>query len=110
MSDDRPLALVTGASQGVGAELGTGVSLTSLMPGPTATDFFRRAGSLSESIMGRMPKDDPAKIARQGYDALVAGRTAVVGGSPLVQAQAATAGVLPDQVKAAHRLIARPRG
>jgi uncharacterized protein len=40
----------------------------------------------------------------------VAGRTAVVGGSPLVQAQAAIAGVLPDQVKAAaHRLIARPR-
>jgi uncharacterized protein len=90
---------------------GTGVSLTSLMPGPTATDFFRRAGSLSESIMGRMPKDDPAKVARQGYDALMAGRTAVVGGSPLVQAQAAIAGVLPDQVKAAaHRMIARPRG
>ena len=61
--------------------------------------------------MGRMPKDDPAKVARQGYDALMAGRTAVVGGSPMVQAQAAVAGVLPDQVKAfAHRLIARPRG
>ena len=27
-----------------------------------------------------MPKDDPAKVARQGYDALMAGRTAVVGG------------------------------
>ncbi len=90
---------------------GTGVTLTSLMPGPTATDFFRRAGSLSESLMGRMPKDEPGKVARQGYEALVAGRTAVVGGSPLVQAQAALAGVLPDQVKAAaHRLIARPRG
>ena len=53
---------------------------------------------------------DPATVARQGYDALMAGRTAVVGGSPLVQVQAAIAGVLPDQVKAAaHRLIARPR-
>lgn len=90
---------------------GTGVTLTSLMPGPTATDFFRRAGSVSESIMGRMPKDDPAKVARQGYEALMAGRTAVVAGSPMVQAQAAVAGVLPDQVKAAaHRLLARPRG
>lgn len=71
MSENRPLALVTGASHGiteaVNDELrGTGVSLTSLMPGPTATDFFRRAGSLSESIMGRMPKDDPAEVARQG--------------------------------------------
>ncbi|MFC5062608.1 SDR family NAD(P)-dependent oxidoreductase [Actinomycetospora atypica] len=89
---------------------GTGVSVTSLMPGPTATDFFRRAGSVSRSIMGRMPKDDPALVARQGYDALMAGRTAVVGGSPLVQAQAVLAGVLPDQVKTvAHRVIARPR-
>ncbi len=105
-------SFVQSFTEAVNDELrGTGVSLTSLMPGPTATDFFRRAGSLSESIMGRMPKDDPAKVAGQGYDALMAGRTAVVGGSPMVQAQAAVAGVLPDQVKAfAHRLIARPRG
>jgi short-subunit dehydrogenase len=104
-------SFVQSFTEAVNDELrGTGVSMTSLMPGPTATDFFRRAGSLSGSIMGRMPKDDPGKVARQGYDALMAGRTAVVGGSPLVQAQAAVAGVLPDQVKAvAHRLIARPR-
>ena len=81
------------------------------MPGPTAIDFFRRAGSVSQSIMGRMSKDDPAQVARQGYAALMAGRTAVVAGSPMVQAQAAVAGVMPDQVKAAaHRLLARPRG
>lgn len=101
-------SFVQSFAEAVADELrGTGVTVTSLMPGPTATDFFRRAG-LPDSLMGRAPKDDPATVARQGYDALMAGRTAVVAGSPLVQAQAALAGVLPDQVKAAlHRVLAR---
>lgn len=101
-------SFVQSFAEAVADELrGTGVTVTSLMPGPTATDFFRRAG-LPDSLMGRAPKDDPATVARQGYDALMAGRTAVVGGSPLVRAQATMAGVLPDQVKAAlHRVLAR---
>ena len=104
-------SFVQSFAEAVADELrGTGVIVTSLMPGPTATDFFRRAGSVSRSIMGRIPKDDPALVARQGYDALMAGRTAVVGGNPLVQAQAVLAGVVPDQVKTVlHRAMARPR-
>ncbi|WP_433802172.1 SDR family NAD(P)-dependent oxidoreductase [Actinomycetospora sp. CA-084318] len=101
-------SFVQSFAEAVADELrGTGVTVTSLMPGPTATDFFRRAG-LPDSLMGRAPKDDPGTVARQGYDALMAGRTAVVAGSPAVQAQAALAGVVPDQVKAAlHRVLAR---
>src|SRR5258705_2109011 len=39
----------------------TGVTVTSLMPGPTATNFFRRAG-MSDTLLARMPKDDPAGL------------------------------------------------
>ncbi|MDF2978469.1 MAG: putative short chain dehydrogenase [Actinomycetospora sp.] len=84
---------------------GSGVTVTSLMPGPTNTDFFRRAG-LEGTLLARSAVDDPAKVAAQGYAALAAGRTAVVGGSPWVKAQAAVNGLLPDQVKAvAHRVF-----
>jgi short-subunit dehydrogenase len=86
------------------------VTVTSLMPGPTETDFFRRAG-LPDSIMGRLPKDDPAEVARQGYEALMAGRTKVVAGSTLVKLQGLATAVVPDQVKAlTHRFIAKPLG
>jgi uncharacterized protein len=102
-------SFVQSFTEAVAHELsGTGVTLTSLMPGPTATDFFRRAGML-DTLMGQVAREDPAQVARQGYDALMAGRTKVVGGSLLTKTQALTAAVLPDQVKAvAHKLIARP--
>jgi short-subunit dehydrogenase len=102
-------SFVQSFTEAVADELsGTGVTLTSLMPGPTATDFFRRAGML-DTLMGQAAREDPAQVARQGYDALMAGRTKVVGGSLLTKTQAMTAAVLPDQVKAVvHRLIARP--
>ncbi|MDD7964883.1 SDR family NAD(P)-dependent oxidoreductase [Actinomycetospora lemnae] len=84
---------------------GTGVTVTSLMPGPTNTDFFRRAG-LEGTLIARSAVDDPAKVAAQGYAALEKGRTTVVGGSPMVKAQALVNGLLPDQVKAAaHRVF-----
>ena len=84
----------------------TGITVTSLMPGPTATDFFRRAG-LEGTLLARSATDDPAKVAAQGYAALEKGRTTVVGGSPMVKAQALVNGLLPDQVKAAaHRVFA----
>jgi short-subunit dehydrogenase len=102
-------SFVQSFTEAVADELsGTGVTMTSLMPGPTATDFFRRARML-DTLMGQAAREDPAQVARQGYDALMAGRTKVVGGSLLTKSQALTAAVLPDQVKAVvHRLIARP--
>ena len=44
---------------------GTGVTVTSLIPGPTETDFFRRAG-MADTVIGRMPKDAPERVAKQG--------------------------------------------
>lgn len=88
---------------------GTGVTVTALMPGATDTDFFRRAGML-DTVLGRMPgKDDPAKTAKQGYDAMMRGETKVVASSPLSKLTASAAAVLPDAVKAkVNRLLTQP--
>jgi short-subunit dehydrogenase len=86
----------------------TGVSVTSLMPGPTETEFFERAG-MEGTPIGESEKDDPAEVARQGFEALMAGREKVVAGSLKNKAQAAAAKVLPDSVKAElHRKQAQP--
>lgn len=98
-------------SEAVADELAdTPLTVTSLMPGPTETDFFRRAG-MSDTRIGRMSKDDPTQVAAQGYEALMQGRTKVVAGSTMVKVQGLLTGVVPDQVKAmAHRFIAKPLG
>jgi short-subunit dehydrogenase len=88
----------------------TGVTVTSLMPGPTETDFFRRAHML-DTVIGRMPKDDPAAVAKQGYDALMKGDRKVVAESALSKATGLANRVLPDSVKAvASRIISKPAG
>ncbi|WP_442756243.1 SDR family NAD(P)-dependent oxidoreductase [Methylocystis sp. JAN1] len=58
---------------------GAGVTVTCLMPGVTDTEFFRRAGML-DTQAGRSKKDDPAEVARQGFDALMEGRREIVTG------------------------------
>lgn len=90
---------------------GTGVTVTALMPGATDTEFFRRA-SMVDTPLGRLPfKDDPARTARQGYDALVRGDRTVIASSVLSKVIGATAKVLPDSAKAlANRLIVTPFG
>lgn len=86
----------------------TGVSVTSLMPGPTETEFFERAEMLDTPI-GEEEKDDPAEVARQGFEALMAGREKVVGGSFKNKAQTVLGKVVPDSVKAEmHRKMAQP--
>src|SRR4051795_4374030 len=55
----------------------TGVTITSLMPGPTATEFFRRADMLDTKV-GSDPTDDPAKVAKQGFDALMKGKDKIL--------------------------------
>lgn len=58
---------------------GTGVSVTSLMPGPTDTNFFQRAG-MEDTKAAQGPKDDPADVAREGFEALMEGKDHVVTG------------------------------
>src|SRR5438270_10368390 len=88
----------------------TAITVTALMPGPTDTNFFNRA-KMTESLMGKGPKDDPAKVARQGFDALMRGNQKVVAASVLVKAMGMANRVLPDQVKAVgNRVMSMPRG
>jgi short-subunit dehydrogenase len=88
----------------------TEVVVTSLMPGPTDTAFFARA-EMTDTPMGQAPKDDPAKVARQGLDALMAGKGKVAASSVTTKAAALVAGVLPDKVKALlNKKTAEPRG
>lgn len=84
------------------------VTITTLQPGPTDTDFFDRAG-MADTPVGRKDKDDPAAVAAQGVEALLAGRATVVAGSVASKAQGLAAKVLPDALTAKlHRAIAEP--
>lgn len=87
----------------------TGVTVTSLMPGPTDTNFFRRA-EMADTALAQGKLDDPADVARQGFDALLAGKDRVLAASLLTKAQELSTKVLPDQAKAAlHRKLAEPQ-
>ncbi|XVQ10474.1 SDR family NAD(P)-dependent oxidoreductase [Spirillospora sp. CA-255316] len=78
----------------------TGVTVTALLPGPTDTDFFERAG-LQDTRLGQMDdKDDPAQVARQGFEALMAGKEHVVAGSVRNKVQAGASKIAPETAKA----------
>lgn len=86
----------------------TGVTVTALQPGPTDTEFFERSG-MEETPAARGPTDDPADVARQGFEALMAGKDHVVVGG-LGTMQAVTARVLPERARAAvHAQSTKPR-
>ena len=87
----------------------TDVTITSLMPGPTDTNFFARA-DMEDTGMGQGPKDPADKVAEQGFEALMAGEKKVVAASMAVKGQEALNKVLPDSVKAmGNRVMAKPR-
>lgn len=79
----------------------TGVTVTALMPGPTDTEFFDRAGMGGTKLREQTAKDDPAQVAREGVEALMAGKDHVVAGSAKNKAQVATGRVMPETAKAA---------
>jgi short-subunit dehydrogenase len=79
----------------------TGVTVTSLMPGPTDTEFFARADMEDDTRLGRSThKDDPAEVAKDAVDALLDGRSSVVSGSFLNRLQAELGTHLPDALAA----------
>lgn len=85
-----------------------GVTVTSLMPGPTDTEFFERA-HMEDTRVGAGAKDDPADVARDGFEALMAGEERVVSHSARTRLQGRVGRVLPDRAKAAmHRRMAEP--
>jgi uncharacterized protein len=94
-------AFVHSFAEGIRVELkGTGVTVTSLMPGPTETEFFSRADMEDTAIGSSDSKDDPADVARAGYQALMAGKASVVAGSFKNRLQAEIGTHLPDALAA----------
>lgn len=73
----------------------TGVTITALLPGPTDTDFFAKAEMENTKMVQEGSLSDPAKVAKDGYDALMSGDSEVISGLKN-KAQVAMSHVLPD--------------
>lgn len=85
----------------------TAITVTCLMPGATDTEFFERADLLDTKV-GQDKKDDPAVVARDGFEAMMKGHGDVVSGwknkLQTTIANVTPAGVLAEQ----HRRMAEP--
>ena len=85
----------------------SGITVTCLMPGATETEFFERAGMMDTTI-GQSEKDDPADVAKTGFDAMMRGDGDVVSGWKN-KLHSAIANVTPAAVLAEqHRKMAEP--
>jgi hypothetical protein len=73
-------AYVLSFSEALTEELrGTGVTVTALLPGPTRTEFQRRAG-MEGSGLTRLGMADARSVAELGYRAMEAGRAVAIPG------------------------------
>ena len=87
-------------AEGLRGELkDSGITVTALMPGATETNFFRRAG-MEDTRVGAGKKDDPAEVAKQAFEALMAGKDKVFTASAMNRLQALANEILPETVKA----------
>jgi short-subunit dehydrogenase len=76
----------------------TGVTVTSLLPGPTDTEFFDRAQLTDTKLGASDKKDDPAQVARQGFEGLMKGEASVFAGSLSSKAMGRLSAVTPANV------------
>ncbi|CAM3191131.1 Oxidoreductase [Sphingomonas antarctica] len=85
-----------------------GVTLTTLKPGATDTEFFARADMLDTKVGQDDSKADPAKVAKDGWTAMQDGKDAITSGW-FNKLQVAASGITPAAVMAhQHRKIAEP--
>ena len=115
-----PLEAVYGASKAFGLSFSqslrhelkdSGITVTALQPGPTDTNFFHRAG-MDDTKVGSEGKytNDPAEVAQQGYDALMAGEDHVFSSSMKTKVQGELGKFMPESVKAKmHEKQAEPK-
>ncbi|MEU5566077.1 SDR family NAD(P)-dependent oxidoreductase [Micromonospora musae] len=86
----------------------SGVTVTSLMPGPTDTGFFDRA-QMQDTRIASGHKDDPRTVAEQGFEALMRGDQTVSAGSLRNKVQTAMGKIVPDRLKSeTHKKMAEP--
>jgi uncharacterized protein len=58
---------------------GTRVTITVLCPGVTRTNFFETAGTANTHVL-KGPTMSAADVAREGYDAMMAGKAEIIAG------------------------------
>jgi uncharacterized protein len=88
----------------------SGITVTALQPGPTDTDFFHRAG-MDNTQVGTEGKHEsqPEDVARQGIEALLAGKDHVYSASMKTKVEGMMANAIPGNVKGAmHEKMAKP--
>lgn len=78
----------------------THVTVTALMPGAMETNFFHRA-HMEDTKLGASEKDDPVDVAKDGFEALMAGEGRVIAHSLRSKADATMEQILPAGVAAA---------
>ena len=76
------------------------VTITALEPGLTDTDFFNKAGMTRARNVAEGSPADPAGVAKDGYQALLAGDKKVVSGF-MNKVQVAAGNLIPDALLAA---------
>ncbi|MCY7357701.1 MAG: SDR family NAD(P)-dependent oxidoreductase, partial [Rudanella sp.] len=74
------------------------VTITALLPNATDTNFFREAGAPTLNVEDQL--DDPAVVAKDGYDALMTGKAKVVPGGALNKAYEVMAYTTPQETLA----------
>jgi short-subunit dehydrogenase len=85
-----------------------GVTLTTLKPGATDTEFFARADMLDTKVGQDDGKANPAKVAKDGWTAMQDGKDAITSGW-FNKLQVAASGVTPASIMAhQHRKMAEP--
>jgi short-subunit dehydrogenase len=101
-------AFIDSFADALGNELKeTNITVTCLKPGATDTEFFERADMLDTKV-GQREKDDPADVARTGWEAMKDGKRSIVYGM-MNKLQVAGAKVLGGGVSAEmHRKEAEP--
>ncbi len=89
----------------------TNITVTALQPGPTDTDFFHRAG-MDNTEVGSKGKQSasPEEVAKQGIEALLAGKDHVYAGSTKTKIEGMLSNAVPGNVKGAmHEKMAKPK-
>lgn len=70
-------------SEAIANELnGTGITVTTLCPGPTHSEFVEKANMQKSKLFDRFPVPDSKEVAEYGYKAMIKGKRVAVHGLP----------------------------
>lgn len=103
-------AFVLSFSQALAEEVrATGVTVTCLCPGATATEFFTRA-QMQSTLLTRMRMATPAAVAKAGIEGMMRGKAIVIPGA-MNHAAAMLSRIAPRRllIAVSRRLVQRPQ-